>query len=125
MSLKPTIDYVVPAQTARIAKAAFPKGALCLQLYDHLGKIFQDQDFIDLFPRRGQPATAPFRLALVTLLQYVEGLSDRGAANAVRSRLDWKYRELPVGVILLANSNRLIFNDFKITPTLFNEGVSR
>lgn len=91
MSLKPTIDYVVPAQTARIAKAAFPKGALCLQLYDHLGTIFQDQDFIDLFPRRGQPATAPFRLALVTLLQYVEGLSDRGAANAVRSRLDWKY----------------------------------
>lgn len=91
MSLHPTINYVVPAQTARIAKAAFPKGTLCLQLYDRLGTIFQDQDFVDLFPRRGQPATAPFRLALVTLLQYVEGLSDRAAATAVRGRLDWKY----------------------------------
>lgn len=91
MSLQPTVDYVVPEQTARIAKAAFPKGVLCLQIYDHLGTIFQDQDFVGLFPGRGQPATAPFRLALVTLLQYVEGLSDRGAANAVRGRLDWKY----------------------------------
>ena len=67
--------------------AAFPKGVLCLQIYDHLGTIFQDQDFVGLFPGCGQPATAPFRLALVTLLQYVEGLSDRGAANAVRGRL--------------------------------------
>jgi transposase len=91
MSLQPTLNYSVPEQTARIAKAAFPKGILCLQIYDHLGTLFQDQDFVELFPGRGQPATAPFRLALVTLLQYVEGLSDRAAANAVRSRLDWKY----------------------------------
>ena len=91
MSLQPTPIYVVPEQTACIAKAAFPKGALCLQLYDHLGTIFQDQDFAELFPRRGQPAAAPFRLALVTILQFVEGLSDRAAADAVRGRLDWKY----------------------------------
>src|SRR5512134_2602561 len=91
MSLHSIVDYIVPAQTARIAKAAFPKGALCLQIYDRLGTIFQDQDFVDLFPERGQPAMAPFRLALVTILPYVEGLSDRGAANAVRGRLDWKY----------------------------------
>src|ERR687887_2296694 len=91
MSLQPTQTYTVPEQTARVAKAAFPKGALCLQLYDHLGTIFQDQDFTDLFPRRGQPAAAPFRLALVTVLQFVEGLSDRAAADAVRGRLDWKY----------------------------------
>lgn len=91
MSLHPTANYIVPQPTARIAKAAFPKGALCLHLYDHLGTVFRDHDFADLFPRRGQPAEAPFRLALVTVLQYVEGLSDRGAANAVRSRLDWKY----------------------------------
>lgn len=91
MSLQSIVDYVVPDQTARIAKSAFPKGALCLQIYDRLGTIFQDQDFVDLVPVRGQPAPAPFRLALVTILQYVEGLSDRGAANAVRGRLDWKY----------------------------------
>ena len=91
MSLQPTQTYVVPAHTARVAKAAFPKGTLCLQLYDRLETIFQDQDFADLFPRRGQPAAAPFRLALVTVLQFVEGLSDRAAADAVRGRLDWKY----------------------------------
>jgi len=75
MSLQPTQTYIVPAQTARIAKAAFPKGTLCPQLYDHLGTIFRAQDFADLFPRRGQPAAAPFRLALVTVLQFVAGLS--------------------------------------------------
>jgi transposase len=91
MSLQPTQTYIVPKQTARVANAAFPKGTLCLQLYDHLGTIFQDQDFGDLFPRRGQPAAAPFRLALVTVRQFVEGLSDRAAAEAVRGRLDWKY----------------------------------
>src|SRR5262245_54644744 len=91
MSLQPTQTYIIPEQTARVAKAAVPKGALCLQLYDHLGTIFQDQDLTDLFPRRGQPAAAPFRLALVTVLQFVEGLSDRATADAVRGRLDWKY----------------------------------
>jgi transposase len=91
MSLQPTQTYLVPDQTARVAKAAFPKGTLCLHLYDHLGTIFHDHDFADLFPRRGQPAAAPFRLALVTVLQFVEGLSDRAAADAVRGRRDWKY----------------------------------
>jgi len=90
MSLPPTHTYVVPEQTARVAKAAFPQGTLCLQLYDHLGTILQDHDFTDLFPPRGQPAAAPFRLALVTVLQFAEGLSDRAAAEAVRGRLDWK-----------------------------------
>lgn len=91
MSLQPLVDSVVPDSTARVAKAAFPKGTLCLQIYDHLGTLFQDQDLADLFPRRGQPAEAPFRLALVTLLQFLEGLSDRAAVEAVRSRIDWKY----------------------------------
>lgn len=91
MSLKPTSNYAVPAQTAAVAKAAFPKGTLCLAIYDELGTIFKDQDFAEVFPSGGQPAQAPFRLALVTILQYVEGLSDRQAADAVRSRIDWKY----------------------------------
>lgn len=51
----------------------------------------QDEDFHDLFPVRGQPAEAPWRLALVTLMQYAEGLTDRQAADAVRTRIDWKY----------------------------------
>jgi transposase len=58
---------------------------------DTLGTLYQDDDFLDLFPTRGQPAEAPWRLALVTILQYAEGLTDRQAADAVRMRIDWKY----------------------------------
>ena len=91
MSLPPPKLYSIPAQTQRVARAAFPKGSLCLRLSDELGTLFDDQDFADLFPPQGQPALAPFRLALITVLQFVEGLSDRAAADAVRGRIDWKY----------------------------------
>jgi transposase len=62
-----------------------------MRLRDPLGVIFSDEAFAALFPRRGQPALSPWRLALVTLMQYAEDLSDRQAADAVRSRIDWKY----------------------------------
>ena len=91
MSLQPSSTYSVPEHTARVARAAFPKGTLCLRLYDELGTIFTDHDFADLFAHRGQPAEAPFRLALITVLQFLEGLADRQAAEAVRARIDWKY----------------------------------
>jgi transposase len=81
----------IPAETARFARASFPKGNPWLQLRDQLGVIYQDQAFASLFAVVGQPAIAPWRLALVTLLQFAEGLTDRQAADAVRSRLDWKY----------------------------------
>ena len=70
-------------------------GTPCLQLRDALGTLYSDADFADLFPTRGQPAEAPWRLALVTVLQFLEGLADRQAADAVRSRLDWKYALQP------------------------------
>jgi transposase len=91
MSLKALPVPPIPDETVRVARAAFPRGALCLQLRDTLGTLYTDEDFADLFPARGQPAEAPWRLALVTVLQFVEGLPDRQAADAVRSRLDWKY----------------------------------
>lgn len=91
MSLQPELNYTVPELTARVARASFPNGTLCLKIYDELGTIFRDQDFADLFPQRGQPACAPFRLALVTVLQFLENLPDRAAADAVRARIDWKY----------------------------------
>ena len=74
----------VPPETVRIAQAAFPKGHPYLGLADALGALFTDDTFAALFPARGQPAFAPWRLALVTILQYAEGLSDRRAADAVR-----------------------------------------
>jgi transposase len=91
MSLHPEPIEPVPEETARVARAAFPRGNPCLQLRDVLGSIYTDQDFADLFPRRGRSAEAPWRLALVTVLQFAEGLSDRQAAAAVRGRIDGKY----------------------------------
>lgn len=60
-------------------------------LRDQRGILFADADFADLSPKLGQPAYAPWRLALVPLMQVREGLSHRQAAEAVRGRIDWKY----------------------------------
>ena len=91
MSLKPSPIGPVPGETARVARAAFRKGNPLLKLRDELGAVFADADFADLFPKRGQPGLAPWRLALVTLLQFREDLADRRAAEAVRARIDRKY----------------------------------
>ncbi|MGI5290593.1 transposase [Nonomuraea polychroma] len=53
--------------------------------------LFADEDFAQAFSTRGQPALSPARLALVSILQFTENLSDRKAAEAVRARIDWKY----------------------------------
>ncbi|MDQ3802298.1 MAG: IS1182 family transposase [Acidobacteriota bacterium] len=91
MSLRPQPVPPIPDETARVARAAFPKGNIYMLLRDGLGALVEDKDFATLFPTHGQPAAAPWRLALVTVFQFIEGLSDRAAADAVRSRLDWKY----------------------------------
>src|SRR5512142_2375583 len=91
VSLHPRPDSAIPDETQRVAHAAFPKGTLCLRIADDLGRLYRDDQFTDLFPTCGQPAASPARLALVSVLQYVEGLSDRQAADAVRGRIDWKY----------------------------------
>jgi transposase len=91
MTLHPQPIGPVPEETVRVARAAFPRANSCLRLRDELGTLFSDGDFASLFPTRGQPAEAPWRLLLVSLLQYAENLSDRQAAEAVRSRIDWKY----------------------------------
>ena len=91
MSLKLSPIEPVPEETARVAKAAFRRGNPLLSLRDEFGVIFADADFADLFPRFGQPGLPPWRLALVTILQFREDLPDRRAAEAVRARIDWKY----------------------------------
>jgi transposase len=91
MSMHPQPIGPIPEDTARVARAAFPKGTTYVQMRDVLGAIYEDEDFAELFEARGRPAIAPWRLALVTVLQFAEGLSDRQAAEAVRARIDWKY----------------------------------
>jgi transposase len=64
---------------------------MCMQMRDTLGLLYEGSQFVALFSQTGQPAEAPARLALVLVLQFAEGLSDRQAADAVRGRIDWKY----------------------------------
>lgn len=91
MSLRPQPIEEVPEQTARVAHAAFAKGNIYLRMRDQLGTFFSDEVFAPLFSTVGQPAFSPWRLALICILQFLENLSDRQAAEAVRSRIDWKY----------------------------------
>ena len=91
MCLHPELIPPVPEVTARIAKAAFPKGNRYMRLRDELGVFYNDEDFAELYPDRGQSAIAPWRLTTILIMQFLENLSDRQTADAVRGRIDWKY----------------------------------
>jgi transposase len=91
MSLHSPLAYAIPEQTSLVAHAAFPKGNPYMQMRDTLGPIYTNPEFAALFPKLGQPAEAPAQLALSTIMQFAEGLSDAQAADAVRARIDWKY----------------------------------
>ena len=91
MSLKPQEIEPIPKETVRIVSGAFPDGNTMMKMRDELGVFFADEQFAHLFSSQGQPALAPWRLALVTIMQYAENLTDRQAADAVRRHMDWKY----------------------------------
>ena len=91
MSMYPHSIAPIPAETARLAWQVNPKGTLIMRLRDRLDSLYEDEDFVGLYPATGQPAYAPWRLAMVVVFEYLEGLTDRQAAEAVRNRLDWKY----------------------------------
>ena len=92
MVLHPQSIKPIPPLTKKIAHQAFPKGNLYMTLRDQLGTFYnQDEDFAELYSLEGQPALRPWRLALVCVMQYMANLSDRGAAEAVAARIDWKY----------------------------------
>jgi transposase len=91
MSLQANDDFSIPAETVHVTRLSLPKGNVYLRMRDELGVWCHDSDFADLFSQRGQPAAAPWRLALVTIMQFAEGLTDRQAAEAVATRIDWKY----------------------------------
>ena len=89
--MQPQLFYVIPTETERVARAAFPNGCAIMQIRDELGMLCADQDFAALFSAVGQPAYSPSRLLLITIFQFLEGLTDRQAADSVRRAIDWKY----------------------------------
>jgi transposase len=78
MTLHPQTLPPVPDATAAAVPAAFPKGTLYVDLRAEFGTLYTDQLFADLYPPEGRPVeVAPWRLALVVVMQYIEGLTDR------------------------------------------------
>src|SRR5215469_7593141 len=91
MSLPRDGLHPVPVETARFTHAAFPDGNVYLRLRDEVGTLFEDELFTPRYASEGQPSLHPWQLALVSVMQFMETLSDRQAAHAVRARVDWKY----------------------------------
>src|SRR5215208_1420737 len=91
MSLHPRSLEPIPEETARVARLAFRVPTVAMMMRDEFGQLYADEKFADLFPVRGRGAESPEMLSLVSVLQFIEGLTDRQAALAVRGRIDWKY----------------------------------
>ncbi len=75
MTLHAQNEFIVPEETVRVARAAYPRGNTLMKIRDALGTIYQDQSFEHLFPHNGRPVEAPWRLALITVLQFMEELA--------------------------------------------------
>ena len=91
MSLRNDAPGSIPEEVERVVRAVLPRGNTITRLRDEFGVLYSDDVFREVFPSRGRPAVPPWRLALVTVFQFVENLTDRQAAEQVRMRLDWKY----------------------------------
>jgi hypothetical protein len=95
MSMQPAAwpepDPQIAAAIAAMYGSRKAERPLAVEVRDRLGQWLADEDFAAAFGVRGRPGWAPSRLALVTVLQRAEKLTDRLAAEAVRIRLDWKY----------------------------------
>ncbi|GAA2974311.1 hypothetical protein GCM10010446_68260 [Streptomyces enissocaesilis] len=91
MSVRPRPGAEIPEPTARVARAANPKGTAAMWVRDRLDGLWSDEDFIAWYPRDGRPGLSPAQLATVCVLQFLHNLSDRQAAEAVRCRIDFKY----------------------------------
>lgn len=91
MSLQPRRLPEIPADTARVVGAAFPRGSLAIRIRDQLGEVWSDQWFQGLYGVRGKPGISPAQLMIVLVLAVAENLTDRQAADMVRRAIDWKY----------------------------------
>ena len=85
----PEPDPVIAAAIG--AKYRGRRAPLAVAMRDRLGQWMADEQFAAAFGARGRPGWPPSRLAVVTVLQMAENLTDRQAAEAVRTRLDWQY----------------------------------
>ena len=58
MTLQSQNEFSIPEETARVARAAYPRGNMYMKMHDALGTVYQDESFAHLFPQNGRPAEA-------------------------------------------------------------------
>ncbi len=91
MSLKPQPPQPIPTEIAAWGAKHLTTDSPYRLVGDTLFAQFHDADFTDLYHPEGKPGLSPVFLAFVTIFQQLEKLPDRAAANALVTRLDWKY----------------------------------
>ncbi len=121
MSLHLTAFPELPEETARLARKICkkPSDQLYLVIGDQLTDLFADIDFAPLYASDGKPALSPNLLAMVCVLQALDNLPDRQAADAVRLRIDWKYAlHLPLDYTGFDASDLSEFRERLLAPGL-------
>ena len=91
MSLKAQELGPIPEDTYKLGKQILAEDDLMRQIGDKYADLVRDEDFATMYSHTGQPALSPARLALVSVLQAMEHISDRQAVAMLRTRIDWKY----------------------------------
>ena len=111
MSLNPQRNMEIPEETVRLIQIVLPEGNTYTRMRDRLGPCYTDEQFKDLFALVGQPGYSPWRLGLVSIIQFMEDLSDRQVAEAIPVRIDWLYwqvTEIVCGTIPLPHWRLLL-----------------
>jgi hypothetical protein len=120
---RPMLIEPVPHETARVARAAWPKGPRDRRLADALDALFRDDAFLALFPTPGPPARPPWRLALVTLLPGADGLAARHAAHAGRRRCPVNLRGYALAVLVCAQDDQNVGKSQRPSTSCAPSGV--
>jgi hypothetical protein len=81
----------LPATGARWCEAALPEGSVYRFLARERTRLFPPELFADLFQPTGRRSVPPSILAVVMVLQRLEGLSDREAADRFAFDVRWRY----------------------------------
>lgn len=89
--LKPKLLPPIPDETKRLGEALYAPENIYRQIGDVFADAIRDEQFAEMYSTLGQPALSPAVLSLVSILQFLEHLSDRQTIVMLRSRIDWKY----------------------------------
>ncbi len=91
MCLKPKPLGPIPKDTYELGQQLLRTDDVVRRIGEEYAELVGDEDFVEMYSHTGQPALSAARLALVSVLQVLEHVSDRVAVRMVRTRIDWKY----------------------------------